>query len=86
MKLLQKIRKKENFNVELILHLDSQLWSNKTMAEQLPCSFCSHVGSTKVENNIKTVTYPKIKKKVKGKRFEEFKFDPERKVDKLKIF
>ena len=56
------------------------------MAEQLPCSFCSHVGSTKVENNIKTVTYPKIKKKVKGKRFEEFKFDPERKVDKLKIF
>ena len=48
------------------------------MAEQLHCSFCSHVGNTKVENNLKTVTYPKIKKKVKGNRFEGAQFDHER--------
>ena len=54
------------------------------MAEQLQCSFCSHVGNTKVENNLTRVTYPKIKKKVIGNRFEGAKFDQERK--KVQVF
>ena len=56
------------------------------MAEQLHCSFCSHVGNTKVENNLITVAYPKIKKKVKGYRFEWAKFDQERKVQVFRNF
>ena len=43
------------------------------MAEKIDC-FCSHVGNTKLANDL-LVTYPTIKKKIKAKYSESRKID-----------
>ena len=50
------------------------------MEDNIQCSFCDHVGITSVSNDLMTVTYPLIKKKVKRPRLEKRDFVAEKKV------
>ena len=50
------------------------------MEENDKCLFCDHVGITPVSNNLTTVKYPSIKKKIKIKYLAKREFGAERKA------